>query len=262
MALTAGSGYEVAVTREQLLTETFLLLADTLVTDFDPIEALTVVAERCVALLSASATGIMIADAHRVLHVVAESSEEARVLELFQIQNDEGPCLDAFHAGEPVIHGDLAVSPWPRFGPLAIEAGLRGVHAFPMRLRDEVVGTLNLFMVHGGGLSPVDAAAGQALAHAATITVLQDQSARRSHQLTSQLQAALNSRVTIEQAKGALAERAQLTPDEAFSRLRAYARSTNTKLTDLATALVGRSLPDDVVAQLSGPQRSKTTEGA
>ncbi|GAC1606391.1 MAG: GAF and ANTAR domain-containing protein [Acidimicrobiales bacterium] len=241
----------MVATREELLAETFLLLADTLVDDFDPIEVLTVVAERCVVLLGATATGIMIVDPRGTLHVVAESSDEARVLELFQIQHDEGPCLDAFHNGQPVIHGDLTTSPWARFGPLAIDAGLRAVHAFPMRLRADVVGTLNLFMNTTGDLAAVDVAAAQALAHAATITVLQDQAAHRSHQLTSQLQGALNSRVTIEQAKGALAERANITPEEAFTRLRGYARSNNTKLTEVAAALVARTHTDTAMAELT-----------
>lgn len=244
-------------TREELLADTFLLLADTLVEDFDPIEALTALADRCVELLGATAAGIMIADANGALHVVAESSEEARLLSLFQIQNGEGPCLDSLRTGQAVIHADLETSPWPRFGPVAITAGLRAVHAFPMLLRASVVGTLNLFMTEPGMLSDVDAAAAQAFAHAAAITVLQDQSAQRSHHLTVQLQGALNSRVPIEQAKGALAERAKITPDEAFSRLRAYARGNNLKLTAVAAAFVGHSLPAGVVSRLT-----QTTAGA
>ena len=240
-------------TREELLADTFLLLADTLVDDFDPIEALTVLTDRCVELLGATAAGIMISDPQGALHVVAESSEEARVVELFQIQNAEGPCLDSFRTGEPVIHPDLAESPWPLFGPLAITAGLRAVHAFPMRLRAQVVGTLNLFMDRASTLNEVDAVAAQSFAHAATITVLQAQSAQRSQQLASQLQGALNSRITIEQAKGALAERAQVSPDEAFARLRRHARDTNAKLTDIAAAFVSRSLPPDVVRRLTQP---------
>ena len=247
-----------------MLADTFLLLADTLVDDFDPIEALTVLADRCVELLGATAAGIMVSDAHGTLHVVAESSDEARLLELFQIQNAEGPCLDSFRTGHAVIHADLESSPWPRFGPLAISSGLRAVHAFPMLLRTEVVGTLNLFMSQTGTLDASDAAAAQSFAHAATITVLQNQSSQRSQQLTSQLQGALNSRITIEQAKGALAERAHISPDEAFARLRTYAREHNLKLTEVATSFVSRSLPPDVVDILthhaptprSGPRRS------
>ncbi len=246
-----GKGGAALATREELLADTFLLLADTLVDDFDPIEVLSVLAERCVELLGATAAGIMIADSHGGLQVMAESGHQAHVLELFQIQNQEGPCLDSFRHGRPVVHADLATSPWPNFGPAAIDAGLRAVHAFPMRLRSQILGTVNLFMAETGLLTDADAGAAQALAHAATITLIHHQGAHHSAQVTAQLQTALNSRVAVEQAKGALAERAGIDVDEAFTRLRSYARDNNAKLTDVATALVSRSLPDTVVARLT-----------
>jgi hypothetical protein len=165
--------------------------------------------------------------------------------------DDEGPCLDAFRQGRVVVHSDLETSPWPRFGPLAIAAGLRAVHAFPLRLRAQILGTLNLFMADAGELSESDSTAAQALAHAATITLLQHQSANRSQEITAQLQGALNSRIAIEQAKGALAERANTTVDEAFTRLRDYARDHNAKLTDVATAFVSKKLSDEVVSVLT-----------
>ncbi len=240
-------------TREVLLAETFLQLADTIVDDFDVIELLTMLSGRCVDLLDAAATGILLADIDGTLQVVAASDEKANLLELFQIQNEEGPCFDAFHSGNAVIHGDLgAESPWPSFAPRAIEAGLPSVHAFPMRLRDKVVGTLNLFMAKVGVLSDADVAVAQALAHAATIALLQNRAADDAHQLTAQLQGALNSRVTIEQAKGAIAERAGVGMDEAFKRLRSYARDRNKKLTDVAEGVVARSLTDEEIGRLIG----------
>ncbi len=229
--------------REELLADTFLALADTLVEDFDVIELLTMLSGRCVELLDASATGILLADVHRTLHVVAASSEQANLLELFQIQNSEGPCLDAFRTGKAVSHGDLADSPWPAFGRRAIEEGLPSVHAFPMRVRNTVLGTLNLFMATAGPLTSADVSVAQALAHAATIALLQDRASTDANRLSAQLQGALNSRVTIEQAKGAIAERAGIDMDEAFARLRLYARERNAKLTDVAEALVTRALP-------------------
>ncbi|MGH9224858.1 MAG: GAF domain-containing protein, partial [Acidimicrobiales bacterium] len=150
-------------TREELLAKTFVQLADTLVDDFDVIELLTMLSGRCVDLLDASATGIVLADANGSLHVVAATSDEASVLELFQIQNEEGPCLDAFLTGEAVIHGDLGTgSRWPRFARQAMEAGLPSVHALPMRVRDKVLGTLNLFMAHSGPLDAADVIVAQA----------------------------------------------------------------------------------------------------
>lgn len=245
-------------TREGLMADTFLILADTLVDEFDPIEVLTRLTERCVTLLSATASGVMLADTDGVLRVIAESDQQAQIVELFQIQNEEGPCLDAFRQRRVVLHGDLAVSPWPRFGPAAVAAGLRSVHACPMRLRSQVLGTLNLFRAETGVLTPDDASVAQALAHAATITLLHHQAASRTQEVTAQLQGALLSRVAVEQAKGALAERANISVDEAFRRLRDYARDHNAKLTDVANAFMARALPDNVVSQLtraSGPGR-------
>lgn len=238
-------------TREELLAATFLQLADTLVEDFDVVELLTMLSDRCVELLDAAATGIMLANARGDLQVMAASNEDANVLELFQIQNEEGPCLDAFRSGQPVVHADLGQgSPWPRFGELASSAGLPSVHAFPMRVRSHVLGTLNLFMAAPGPLSDADVVVAQALAHAATLTLLHNEAAEDSQRLTSQLQGALNSRVTIEQAKGAIAERAGIGTDEAFSRLRQYARDHNEKLTAVATGVVARTLPGAVLAEL------------
>ena len=239
--------------REELLADTFVALADTLVEDFDIIELLTMLSGRCVDLLDASATGILLADVHRNLHVVAASSERANLLELFQIQNEEGPCLDAFRTGKAVVHGNLGdASPWPRFGRKAIEAGLPSVHAFPMRVRDTVLGTLNLFMAQAGPLTAADVTVAQALAHAATIALLQDRAASDANRLSAQLQGALSSRVSIEQAKGAIAQRAGVGMDEAFRRLRTYTRTNNAKLTDVAEAIVSRTLPDSQIDILVG----------
>jgi len=237
--------------REELLAATFLQLADTLVEDFDVIELLTMLSDRCVELLDAAASGIMVANARGDLQVMAASSEDANLLELFQVQNEEGPCLDAFRSGQPVVHANLAeCSPWPRFGELAMSAGLPSVHAFPMRVRTQVLGTLNLFMAVPGPLSPADVVVAQALAHAATLALLHNEAAQDSQRMTAQLQEALNSRVTIEQAKGAIAERAHVGTDEAFSRLRGFARHHNLKLTDVARAVVTRTLPVEVLAEL------------
>ncbi len=246
--------------REELLADTFLQLADTLVEDFDVIELLTMLSGRCVDLLEAAATGILLADVDRTLHVVAASSERANLLELFQIQNQEGPCLDAFRTGKAVVHGDLgARSPWPRFGRRAIEAGLPSVHAFPMRVRDTVLGTLNLFMAEAGPLTSADVTVAQALAHAATIALLQDRAATDANRLSAQLQGALSSRITIEQAKGTIAERAGVGMDEAFTRLRSYARARNAKLTDVAEALVTRALPVGEMDILTDPGHDSTS---
>ena len=206
----------------QLLSEAFVELTDTMVADFDVIDFLHVLTDRSVVLLDVSAAGLLLADPRGELRVVAASSEAARLLELFQLQNDQGPCLDCFRAGRPVAAADLAADAqrWPRFAAAARQAGFAAVQALPMRLRDQVIGALNLFRAVPGAFDPADIRIGQALADVATISLVHERSMRHSDTVNEQLQTALNSRVIIEQAKGKLAERLGLDMDQAFSVLR------------------------------------------
>lgn len=222
------------MTREEQLYEAFVEAADTLVDDFDVIDFLHTLAERCVHLLGVDAAGLMLADQHGTLHATAASSENARLLELFELQTDAGPCLDAFHTGTAVVNADLRANHerWPRFAEAAEANGFIAVHALPLRLRDTVIGALNL--LSAGPLSDADTRAGQALADVATIGILAQRNIHQAELLTIQLQTALHSRVTIEQAKGMLAERLQISVDEAFNLLRQHARSRNLRLSDLA----------------------------
>ena len=241
----------------RLLSETFVELADTMVADFDVIDFLHVLTDRSVELLGASAAGLLLADPRGELRVVAASSEQARLLELFQIQHEQGPCLDCFHGGEPVVVTDLsaAAERWPRFAPAAQQAGFAAVQALPMRLRAQIIGALNLFRTTAGPFGEDETRIGQALADVATISLLNERSLRRSETLNEQLQTALNSRVTIEQAKGKLAERLQVDLDHAFDLLRNYARSRNRRLSEMARAFVDGSeqLPDLTAAPLPSP---------
>jgi len=223
-----------------LLSDTFVELADTMVADFDVIDFLHLLTDRSVALLAASAAGVMLADPRGELRVAAASSEEAGLLELFQLQNDQGPCLECFRTGRPVTATDLASAAqrWPRFAQAAMQAGFASVEALPMRLRDQVIGALNLFRAEPDPLDPADLRIGQALADVATIGLLHERNVRRRETVAEQLQAALNSRVIIEQAKGKLAERLGLDMDHAFTMLREYARNTNQRLTDVARVFV------------------------
>jgi transcriptional regulator with GAF, ATPase, and Fis domain len=242
----------------ELLSETFVELTDTLVAGFDVIDFLHVLTDRSVQLLDVSAAGLLLADPRGELRgelrVVAASSQAARLLELFQLQNDQGPCLDCFRSGRPVAAADLAAEAarWPRFAPAAREAGFAAVQALPMRLREQVIGALNLFRADPGALAPADIRVGQALADVATISLLHERSMRHSDTLNEQLQTALNSRVVIEQAKGKLAERLGVDMDQAFSLLRDRARVSNRRLSDLARAFV------DGTETLSSPNASKT----
>jgi GAF domain-containing protein len=240
----SNGGEMSAQTREEVLAETFVTLADTLVDDYDVVELLDQLVHACVRVLGVTAAGLLLDDQKGNLALVASSSEESRLLELFQLQNNEGPCLDCVRTGSAVTSGDLELDHdrWPLFVPAARLAGFRSVAAVPLRLRDQVVGGLNLFMVDPREVPPRDRRVAQALADVATIGILQQRSLHRSHVLSEQLQTALTSRIAIEQAKGILAERNNLTMDEAFEALRRYARDHNLKLTDVATSVVTESL--------------------
>jgi GAF domain-containing protein len=224
------------------LADVFVEMADTLVDEFDMIEFLHVLTARCVQLLGVSAAGLLLTDQQDALQVVAASSERTRLLELFQLQTDQGPCVDCFRTGQPVSVADLpSAGRWPAFTAAAAEVGFAAVHAVPMRLRTEVIGALNLFDTTPGPLDEGKLRIGQALADVATIGLLQQRAIHRRDTLTEQLQTALESRVLIEQAKGVLAERLHLDMDEAFALLRGYARNNNRRLSDQAQAVVDGS---------------------
>lgn len=228
----------MAATVDERMAQVFVELADTLVAGFDLMDFLYTLTERCVELLEVDAAGLLLADSGGVLRLVAASTEQAKVVELFQIQNDEGPCLDCYRTGQAVIVSDIrsdrVASRWPQFAAATLEMGYAGVHAIPMRLRDQVIGTLNLFRTAPDGLDPAVVVAATALVDVATIGILQERAVRHQEVVAGQLQLALNSRIIIEQAKGILAERLRVTPDEAFVTLRRYARDHNHPLTGLA----------------------------
>jgi hypothetical protein len=236
----------------QRLAEVFVEVADTLVDEFDVIEFLQLVAVRTAELFDAGAVGLLLADEHGELQFMAASDEKAKLLELFEVQHREGPSREAFANGASIFAPDLISDSerWPRFGPRALAAGFGSVHAMPMRLRGEVIGALNLFGNTAGGLDPGDARIVQALVDVATIGLLQERAIRRGEMLTEQLQGALNSRVVIEQAKGALAQMRRISVDEAFSLMRTYARRNGRKLSEVARAVVSEDRSG--VAALTG----------
>ncbi len=230
--------------REEWLARTFVELADTLVADFDLIDFMTVLVERCAELLESAEVGLALAATRGELRVMASSSERMRALELIEFQNDEGPCRDCLLLGERVLNVrlDQADDRWPRFAPQAREAGFHMVHALPLRLRTDVIGAMNIFSSELSELCPEDVNLTQALADAATIGILQERAIKHGTDLAGQLQGALNSRVVIEQAKGIVAERRQVDMDEAFALLRSYARSNRKQLSDVARAIIDHSL--------------------
>ncbi len=243
---------------EQRLAHVFVELADTLIDDFDVLEFLSMLVERCVEVLDVAAAGVVLSDQKGGLRMAAASSDQARLVELFAIQANDGPCPECVHTGEPVWSADLAIEDerWPRFAPAARSAGFRAAHAVPMRLRRTVIGALNLLTTRSDGVDEASVRLGQALADVATIGILQQRAIHDSMILSEQLQTALNSRVVIEQAKGVLSAHAGVDMHNAFAAMRGYARSTNQRLSDLARAVAeGRADLDAILRGTPQPSR-------
>ena len=246
--------------REELIGRTFVELADTLVEDYDVIEFLHLLAERCVQLLGVTEAGVVLFDAHGRLRPLASSSERMQLVELIEVRTDDGPCLDCCRDGRPVREDDLegATGRWPQFAPAALDAGFRSTYAVPMRLREERIGALNLFADRVNGLTEQDQALGQAMADVATIGILHERVLHERAVVSGQLQTALNSRIAVEQAKGLVAEQADLDTGEAFELLRGHARHHNRRLRDVVAEVINRDLSADQLRV--GPRTGSATE--
>ena len=232
------------MTREQLITQAFVDLADTLVDDYDVVDLMHTLGERCVELFEVDAAGIILRDTRHRLVAVASTSSEADLSELFALQNDEGPCLDCVSTGERVVNVGLdeAARRWPNFVAKVNEYGFVTTHAFPLRLRGDVLGSINLFCRSTGTLSTEDVTVVQGLADIATIALLHQRVVRHHEVLSEQLQSALNSRIVIEQAKGVLAERAGIGVGPAFELMRAHSRRERRLLRETAEDVISGAL--------------------
>ncbi len=252
------------MTREEQIAEALVELADTLVVDYDVVDFMHALVNRSTELLGGDAAGLILSDKRGQLQVMAASTHEVELLELFEVNNDAGPCLQCLRTGRPVMdidagpevsesgtvaaqggveHGRDRLGEWPRFTAKRRAAGYRAVYALPLRLREEVIGALNLFSTSAIPLSERDLRLAQALADVATIGLLQERAIRERQVLAEQLQRALNTRIVIEQAKGVLAERTGLGMDQAFAAMRSYARSNHHRLTEVAERVIDNTLP-------------------
>jgi GAF domain-containing protein len=232
------------MTREADVVRSLVEMADTLVDDYDIVDLLTGLTDRCVDLLGVSAAGVMLASPEGSLGLVASSSEAMRLLELFELQAQEGPCLDAFRTGQAVAHENLQAGSgrWPAFSTAALRAGFQSALALPLRLREAIIGALNLLSATRTPMDEADVIVARAFADLATLSIVQHRATAEAHRLNEQLSGALTSRVVIEQAKGVISERTGIDVAEAFSRLRTYARNTNLRLTDVAHAAIDGTL--------------------
>ncbi len=231
------------VSREAMLARAFVRLADTLASDFDVVDFLQSLSTDSVEILGAEAAGVMLADPRGGLRLIASSDERMRLLELFELQGAQGPCLDAFSSGRPVqANAADSRARWPVFAPEASDAGFQMMCAVPLRVRTDVIGALNLFRGSDEPFTDTEMEIAQAMAEMAAIGLIQERALRERSLLAEQLQAALNSRVVIEQAKGMLAEYLTMNVDDAFKLLRNFARDHNRKLSEVAGDIVNRKV--------------------
>ncbi len=230
--------------REANVTDAFVSIANNLVDGVDVLELLGGLTTDCARLLDVAAAGLLLADAHGSLNLLAATSERTRNLEIFQLQREQGPCLDCFHSGRRILVDDLAreADRWPQFAAAATTAGFLSVHAVPMRLRDTVLGTLGLFGTRAGALTDADLALAQALAHVASIAIVADDAATDEPAVHRRLQAALASQIAVEQAKGFIAEAGHVDVDQALVLLRRYAQDRDVRLSDVARELTSGSI--------------------
>lgn len=234
----------VTISRAERVSAAFVRITNTLVADFDVLALLHALVEASVDLLDAAAAGLLLADPHGELQVLASTSERSQLVEILQLQAGTGPCVECYRSGKLVVVEDIRSlsEQWPEFREAALSQGFRSVHAVPMRVQGRTIGAMGLFGEHSGALSPEDIAIGQALADVATISILQERTIRESAVVNEQLQRALNSRVLIEQAKGVIAHTAGVDMEEAFGRLRTFARANNKSLHDTAARVIDRTL--------------------
>jgi GAF domain-containing protein len=243
------------MTREAEVVRALVEMADTLVEDYDVVDLLTGLTDRCVSLLGVSAAGVMLASPAGGLGLVASSSEAMRMLELFELQAREGPCLDAFRTGDPVEQESLEAGSgrWPSFSAAAVNSGFQSAIALPLRLRDVTLGAMNLLFVKQSVMSEGDIIVARAFADLAALSIVQHRASADALRLNEQLSDALTSRIVIEQAKGVISERASIDLAEAFTRLRCYARNGNLRLTDVAQAAIAGTLDPKAWAPPAAP---------
>lgn len=224
------------------LAETFVDLARAVTEGADTVDLFTMLSERTVRLLPVEASGLLVIDAAGDLQIIGASSYSAEVLDLFQVQNDVGPCRECSRTGRPVVDVELADDgPWPEFAALVRSHGFNAVYALPLSARGVSVGALNLFTV-----APLDSqqlVVAQALADAATMALLQSDPHHDLAVVSRRLYDAVEARNAVEQAKGVLCQRFGLDPTTALRMLRTASREAQLGLSEAADAIVGRVEP-------------------
>lgn len=236
------------IDRESRLASAFVALADSLAPGRDLVDRMQVLVEHSTELTSVVEGGIVLAENSGEpdddLRLVASTGGRVTEVEVMQLSMGSGPCFEAYESGALVEVDDIDGhrARWPEFADLAIARGFRAVFALPLRFRDVTLGSLNLFADRVGPLDVHDAVLAQAMAEVATIGIVQSRLLTTHKTVNEQLTAALHSRVRIEQAKGLLAYRHDISVEQAFDLLRTHARQHGLKLHAVADEVMQRRL--------------------
>ncbi|MFI6355903.1 GAF and ANTAR domain-containing protein [Streptomyces sp. NPDC050743] len=247
--------------REQQLAEALVGLADSLADDIDPVVLVERLARNCVDITGADAVGIMVVSGRGDLRTLAVTEVDAEALEFFQLQADEGPCLESFREGRRIDVSDLEHSGdrWPQVAPFAVRRGYHSLHALPLRVHRQTIGAVNLLLRRPGGLPPLDLELAQALADVTAVALVNWRPERlRPIDVSNRVQAALAAKATVDMATGMLAEAGELTLADARAALRGYADGHRRRLVDTARALVQRALPPDAVLRTAAAPETET----
>ena len=228
------------------LYELFARFARCLAGGYDLAEVIEQLGEDIRTTLSVAGAGVMVEDDESNLRFMSTSDDRLRTLERLQIELDEGPCLMAYQKAEQVIASDLKDDPrFPRFGALAVAAGLRAVYSFPMIQGDQPIGAMNLYRSTPGPLTAEQILIGQMFADVASAFIVHAREDDHRALLNRQLQTALDSRIMIEQAKGFVRARRDVDASGAFEALRRYARNHSMRLLDVANQVLDDKLAVD-----------------
>jgi hypothetical protein len=219
------------------------ILADAtarLIEQTDVVGSLALLLADCLEVLDADAAGLLVGEPLHELELLSATSHRTSELELYQLLNGTGPCLEAITSAQHVTSSgapDLTRR-WPPVGQAILDAGFQTVHAFPLHWHNNVIGALNVFFRREVDQHLGDRlATAQAIANIATLILVQP-AEPDLEVLRARVQEALSGRLVIEQAKGILAYREHLAMSEAYDRLTAIAASQRSGLTVAARRLI------------------------
>jgi hypothetical protein len=236
--------HDLSIDQQASIAQAIVLFADARREGRGEADTLQLLIDVCRVLVHDAEVSVIARQGDGELRVLASSSEVIDVVDELQLSARAGPTLEALEDGGHVVDVSLLDERLPgQFRTVAMLAGLRRQRAVPLDTGHGVIGVLNLYTVHDEELAPSLIAWISALAYTAALSIDSMRSAAELTKMAGQLQVALTSRVVIEQAKGLVAAKLDVAPDDAFTLLRRYARSYNRPIRDVCSEVITSRLP-------------------